>query len=98
MEVIICLKKTGMPLDDIRKFIQWANEGDSSLKQRYDLFVKQKARIDQQIEQLKLFRECIAYKCKYYQEALAAGTEAIHKEDSEEMPFLSIVNSKEGEH
>lgn len=96
LEVIICLKKTGMPLDDIRQFIQWANDGDTSLKQRYDLFVNQRKRIDQQIQQLELYRKCIDYKCEYYKEALAAGTETIHKTVNKDIPFLSIIHSEEG--
>lgn len=94
LEVIICLKKTGMSLEDIRQFIQWADEGDASLQQRYDLFMKQRERIDQQIRQLELYRKCIDYKCKYYKKALDAGTEAIHQSGSS-MPFPSIIDSKE---
>jgi len=98
LEVILCLKKTGMPLEDIRQYIQWAKEGDASLQQRYQLFVDQRDRIDAQMKQLELYRRCIDYKCRYYEEALAAGTEAIHKGDQEDdLPFVSIIDFKEEE-
>ncbi|MDD3230462.1 MAG: MerR family transcriptional regulator [Oscillospiraceae bacterium] len=94
LHVIHCLKNTGMSLDDIREFIRWADEGDSSLQKRYDLFVERKKEVDRQIAQLIKYRECIEYKCEYYRKALAAGTEAINLTDSEtedNMPLNKIV-------
>jgi len=46
LEVIVCLKKTGMPLEDIKQYIQWSGEGDQSIQARYELFIKQKQKID----------------------------------------------------
>jgi DNA-binding transcriptional MerR regulator len=92
--VIFCLKNTGMSIEKIRQFIAWANDGDKSLQQRYNLFMDQKAEIERQIRQLETYKECINDKCKYYKEALEAGTEAIHfdkKQEEDEMILSKII-------
>ena len=46
---------------------------------------------------LKLYQECIENKCKYYKEALEAGTEAVHfgkKQEDDEMALSRIVRRK----
>ena len=39
VKTIEYLKRSGMPINDIKKFIDWCNEGDSYLEKRYQLFV-----------------------------------------------------------
>lgn len=95
LHVIHCLKNTGMSINDIRTFIDWANEGDASLQKRYDLFQERKREVDKQIAKLETYRECIEYKCKYYEEALKAGTEAVYRNtenQTAELPLSKIVN------
>lgn len=48
--IIECLKSTGMPIKEIKNFIDWCSEGDSALQQRYDLFIERKARVGAQME------------------------------------------------
>lgn len=79
LKVIECLKATGMPIKEIKNFIDWCSEGDSTLQQRYDMFVERKASVEAQMEELKKTMELIERKCLYYQIALEAGTEGIHK-------------------
>ena len=82
LRVIECLKKSGMPLKEIRQFIQWIQEGDSSLEKRYEMFLERKRIVESQIYELQNTLHFIDYKCQYYQAALEAGTEAIHQEKS----------------
>lgn len=92
LQVIFCLKNTGMPIEKIREFIKWADEGDATLQKRYHLFVERKSEVERQIAQLQEYKECIEYKCNYYKEALEAGTEAIHKnKTTTEMPLSKIA-------
>jgi DNA-binding transcriptional MerR regulator len=79
LKVIQCLKSTGMPIKEIKEFIEWCSEGDSTLKQRYDLFLERKASVEAQLEELNKTMELINHKCNYYMTALDAGTEDIHK-------------------
>ena len=93
LRVIDCLKNTGMTLSDIRTFIRWAEEGDASLQKRYDLFCERKKAIDAQMERMEEWRACVEAKCRYYREAIDAGTEKIHKNSNNglEMPLSEIV-------
>ncbi|WP_339286825.1 MerR family transcriptional regulator [Paenibacillus sp. FSL R5-0486] len=79
LKIIQCLKLTGMPIKDIKDFIEWCSEGDSSLKQRYDMFTERKAIVEAQMEELRRTMEVIEHKRSYYETALEAGTEEIHK-------------------
>ncbi|MBT2689640.1 MerR family transcriptional regulator [Bacillus sp. ISL-47] len=85
LRVIECLKATGMPIKEIKNFIDWCSEGDSTLKQRYDMFLERKANVEAQMEELKKTMEVIEHKCFYYKTALDAGTEDIHKKDKIEI-------------
>ncbi|AJA47672.1 transcriptional regulator [Clostridium pasteurianum DSM 525 = ATCC 6013] len=79
LKIIECLKSTGMPIKDIKNFIDWCSQGDSTLHQRYDMFMERKAVVEAQMEELKKTMEVINHKCWYYKTALDAGTEDIHK-------------------
>ncbi|WP_078431529.1 MerR family transcriptional regulator [Metabacillus halosaccharovorans] len=79
LKVIECLKSTGMPIKEIKHFIDWCSDGDSTLQQRYDMFIERKATVEAQMEELKKTMELIEHKCTYYKTALDAGTEDIHK-------------------
>lgn len=89
LNVIHCLKKTGMSIKDIRMFIEWTTEGNASIQQRYDMFQERKKEVDKQIAELEVYREFIDFKCRYYQTALEAGTEDLHRNNdgkASEMP------------
>ncbi|GAB1154890.1 MerR family transcriptional regulator [Paenibacillus illinoisensis] len=81
LKIIQCLKLTGMPIKDIKDFIEWCSEGDSTLQERYDMFIERKASVEAQMEELRKTMEVIEHKCDYYKTAIAAGTEAIHKKN-----------------
>ncbi|MBG9449247.1 MerR family transcriptional regulator [Cytobacillus firmus] len=85
LKVIECLKATGMPIKEIKNFIDWCSEGDATLQQRYDMFLDRKAIAEAQMEELRKTMEVIEHKCLYYKTALEAGTENIHKEDKIEI-------------
>ena len=80
LKIIDCLKKTGMPIKDIRQFYQWVNEWDASLEERYEMFLKRKAAVEAQMAELQQIMDTINYKCWYYETALKAGTEDVHKQ------------------
>ena len=75
VKIIECLKATGMPIKDIRQFIDWCAQGDATLKQRYDMFMGRKAAVEARMEELKKTLELVEHKCWYYKTALEAGNE-----------------------
>ncbi len=78
LSIIECLKQTGMPLKDIKQYVDWCLEGDCTLRQRYDMFLERRAEVEKQIAQLHKALEKIDYKCRYYETALDAGTLKVH--------------------
>jgi DNA-binding transcriptional MerR regulator len=85
LRIIECLKSTGMPIKEIKDFIDWCSDGDSTLQKRYDMFMERKASVEAQMEELKKTMELIEHKCWYYKTSLDAGTEDIHKDDKIEI-------------
>lgn len=72
--LIECLKETGVPLKDIRQYIDWYLEGDSTLSLRLDMFKNQKNRVEEQIRQFQKHLEKIEYKIALYEEAVKEGS------------------------
>ena len=85
--IIECLKKTGMPLKDIKIFVDWGMAGDETIDQRYAMFYAQKEKVQAQIAELNEALDVLKYKCWYYETAKAAGTLAVHDTiQSQEIP------------
>lgn len=80
--IIECLKNTGMPIKDIKVFIDWCMLGDSTLNERYNMFIERKKIVEEQMASLQKTLDTITYKCWYYKTALEAGTEKIHHDIS----------------
>lgn len=79
LKIIECFKKTGMSISEIKQFVHWLKEGDSSLEQRYDLFKNRKEIVLNEMKNLEKQLELIDHKLWYYKTAIEAGTEEIHK-------------------
>lgn len=86
LKIIECLKSTSMPIKEIKHFIDWCSAGDSTLQERYDMFLERKAIVAAQIKELEQTMDLIDHKCHYYQTALEAGTEAVHQNNKIEIP------------
>jgi DNA-binding transcriptional MerR regulator len=80
LRMIECLKRTGMSLKDIRQFMQWCHEGDSTLRERRDMFYERREAVESQIEELRSTLDTIEYKCWFYDTAVAAGTDSAPRE------------------
>ena len=63
LRIIDCLKKTGMPIKEIRQFSDWLEQGDASLQQRYEMFLERKRVVEAQIAELQETLNTINYKC-----------------------------------
>lgn len=74
LEMIECLKGVGMPLKDIKQYIDWFREGDSTLQQRLDMFEQQRERLEAQMAQLQKYMNKINYKIGLYAEAVRLGS------------------------
>lgn len=78
LNMIECLKKSGMSIKDIRTFMDWCMQGDETINQRLSMFREQQQKVTEQIAELQETLDLIKFKCWYYETAQAAGTCAVH--------------------
>ena len=83
LELIECLKGTGMSLKGIKQYIDWYIEGDSTLEKRLEMFKQQKINLDEQMLQLQQHMEKINYKIAYYSEIITNGSEGVFERNKE---------------
>ncbi|KGJ48435.1 MerR family transcriptional regulator [Clostridium sp. NCR] len=72
LSLICCLKNTGMPIKEIKQFIDWQNEGNNTLHDRNNMLGNHKEDILNQIENLKKYLRLIDRKLDYYHDACEA--------------------------
>ena len=75
LRVIECLKKSGMEIKDIKKFMQWCSQGSATYDLRLELFRRQKAEVEAEINRMNKTLDMIRFKCWYYEQAIADGSE-----------------------
>lgn len=80
IKIIECLKKSGMPIKDIKIFIQWCEAGDSTLKLRLQMFENLHKTVQTRMAELNETLATLDYKCHYYAQAVKDGTEDYVKE------------------
>lgn len=87
IRVIECLKNSGMLIKEIRDFMELCEEGDSSLNERYNFFLDQEKKVQDQIKSLNQTLKLIKFKQWYYLKAISDNTESIVKNMSiDDMP------------
>jgi len=87
LQVIECLKKTGMPLKDIREFIHMSMQEDETIAQRLELIIRQQEAVRKQMDTLQQTLETLDFKRWYYETARDAGTTAVPRNMAlEELP------------
>ncbi len=75
LRVIECLKKSGLEIKDIKRFMEWCAEGSATYSKRFELIHKQKERVEKEIQQLHKTLDMLNYKCWYYTQAMEDGNE-----------------------
>ena len=79
LSIIGCLKKTGMSIKDIKKFVDWCIEGDTTINERLALIDQQRKAVLMQIQQLHETLDMLDFKHWYYETAKKAGTCSVHE-------------------
>ena len=75
LRVIECLKKSGLEIKDIKRFMDWCVEGVSTYPQRKEMFEKQKEILEAEIEHMNRVLDMLKFKCWYYEQAIQDGGE-----------------------
>lgn len=84
LQIIDCLKKTSMPLKDIKEFIHMAMQGDDTIEQRLELVKKQQALMQAKIAEFQEMLDTLDYKCWYYETAKSAGSTSVPRDMSDD--------------
>lgn len=75
IKTIECLKSSGLSIQEIKQYMQWYKEGDDTLQKRRDLFYDRLSAMEEQMKELQKIMSMIKFKCWYYDQALALGSE-----------------------
>ena len=96
LRLIECLKKTQMPIKEIKQFIEWCGQGDATIPLRLELIKRQKQAVLDEISALNNTLEMLEYKEWYYTVASEAGTCAVHENLTDEQipPKFAKFRSK----
>lgn len=75
LRVIECLKKSGLEIKDIKRFIDWCAQGAETYPQRKELFERQKEIVEAEIEHMNKVLDMLKFKCWFYEQVLEDGNE-----------------------
>lgn len=82
ISIITCLKKSGLPLAEIRRYMALTTRGERSVGQRLEIMRRHQAEIRRQMEELRLCEERISFKVWYYETAKREGLKAVKDIDA----------------
>jgi len=67
IEMILCLKNTGMQIKNIKQFVDWSMSGDETLPERLEMMKQQEKNVLQQIDETKANLKKIQQKISRYE-------------------------------
>ncbi len=73
IELVKCLRKTGMSVSDIRKYIELCKHGDRTLKKRYKMILEQYESAKAELAAMKDRIEYLEYKKEFYTKWIEKG-------------------------
>ncbi len=97
LEIIDCLKRTGMSIKDIKHFVDCCVEGDATIDERLGIIQSQRDAVINQMKEMQEMLDILNFKTWYYETAKEAGTCAIQNiVEIEDIPeqFRKFVEKK----
>lgn len=73
LEMILCLKNTGMPIQKIKQFIDWSMDGKSTIFQRLELMKQQETNVLQLIQDTEKNLKKIQQKIAKYENEITSA-------------------------
>jgi len=77
LKIIDAFKKAGLQIKDMQNYLALALKGESTLEERYQIFLKQEKVLEEKIAELQQALEVTRKKITYYEAALQEGTESL---------------------
>ncbi|WP_088187488.1 MerR family transcriptional regulator [Desulfosporosinus sp. FKA] len=80
IKLICCLKNTGMPIRQIKQYIEWCLLGDETLEIRRQMFIDHRKEVLKQMDDLKENLKMIDHKLKCYDKScnISPNTKQLH--------------------
>ncbi|MBQ9514985.1 MAG: MerR family transcriptional regulator [Ruminococcus sp.] len=75
VRIVLCLRDTGMPISEIKRYMELCAEGNSTLHERLQIITEQKQRAYEEMKQLQSKIEHLEWKEKHYIELIENGAE-----------------------
>lgn len=94
IELICCLRQTGMSVKEIKYYVELCSHGKSTVLERFDIIRNQKKHIEEQMEMLKKSYAKICEKEAYYIDKINENKDAINPSKAEK---CCITNKKCGQ-
>lgn len=66
LELIVALRSTGMPLNDLKRYVILYKQGESTLQERKEMMLNHKKKVEELQKQLNTYLEKINYKLALY--------------------------------
>ena len=68
--LICCLKNTGMPLQEIARFVRLAHQGDDTLRDRVELLRDHRENMVARMAEMQRYLDKVTWKLNYFSEKL----------------------------
>jgi DNA-binding transcriptional MerR regulator len=79
INIVTCIKGAGASIREIKEYMDLCKLGDSTLVARKQFFIEKKRDVEEQMKHLSEIMKTVEMKIKYYEDAIEAGTETIHR-------------------
>lgn len=74
LSMIECLKDSGLQIKEIRQYIEWFRQGDSTLQLRLDLFANRRKALESEMARMQTVMNKITFKETLYTTAIKLGS------------------------
>jgi len=84
LNMVRCLRDTGMPIAEMLRFAELTRAGDHTIPDRIELLAEHDRRVEEQIANLRERQKAIKYKIDFYKGVLAERAGADERAEREE--------------
>ena len=70
LNLICCLKNTGMSLQEITRFLELTHQGDQTLKERVELLRAHREHVINRMQEMQIYLDKVTWKLNFFSEKL----------------------------
>lgn len=71
VQLIECLRNTGMPISEVKNYVELCLMGDSTLNERLEIVKRQETIMKEQIKEMRKHLKLLQFKKNYYEQQLS---------------------------